>query len=108
MTDEEAKLILDGDGSSYKREGGYNAVISKRLLIGWSGHGHSAVDVGVWAYGPIADKVKGQIDNTQIAFAGAEVLGVDLQRRRLSCNPNMCIRNSKSTAKMKCSIRRRL
>ncbi|GIP14083.1 alkaline phosphatase [Paenibacillus macerans] len=80
LTDEEAKLILDGDGSSYKREGGYNAVISKRLLIGWSGHGHSAVDVGVWAYGPIADKVKGQIDNTQIAFAGAEVLGVDLQK----------------------------
>lgn len=80
LSDEEAQLILDGDGSSYKREGGYNAVISKRLLIGWSGHGHSAVDVGVWAYGPIADKVKGQIDNTQIALAGAEVLGVDLQK----------------------------
>ncbi|MGG6312811.1 alkaline phosphatase [Paenibacillus macerans] len=80
LTDEEAQQILDGDGSSYKREGGYNAVVSKRLLIGWSGHGHSAVDVGVWAYGPIADKVKGQIDNTEIAFAGAEVLGVDLQK----------------------------
>lgn len=80
LTDEEAQQILDGDGSSYKREGGYNAVVSKRLLIGWSGHGHSAVDVGVWAYGPIADKVKGQIDNTQIALAGAEVLGVDLQK----------------------------
>lgn len=78
LTDEEAQLILDGDGSSYKREGGYNAVISKRLLIGWSGHGHSAVDVGVWAYGPIAEKVTGQVDNTQIALAGAEVLGVDL------------------------------
>lgn len=80
LTDEEAQYILDGDGSSYKREGGYNAVISKRLLIGWSGHGHSAVDVGVWAYGPIADKVKGQVDNTQIAKAGAEVLGVDLKK----------------------------
>ncbi|MNW36336.1 Alkaline phosphatase 3 precursor [compost metagenome] len=80
LTDEEAQYILDGDGSSYKREGGYNVVISKRLLIGWSGHGHSAVDVGVWAYGPIAEKVKGQVDNTQIAFAGAEVLGVDLKK----------------------------
>ncbi len=80
LTDEEAQLIFEGDGSSYKREGGYNAVISKRLLIGWSGHGHSAVDVGVWAYGPIADKLKGQVDNTQIALAGAEVLGVDLAK----------------------------
>lgn len=80
LTDEEAQYILDGDGSSYKREGGYNAVISKRLLVGWSGHGHSAVDVGVWAYGPIAEKLKGQVDNTDIAVAGAEVIGVDLAK----------------------------
>lgn len=80
LSDEEAQQILDGDGSSYGREGGYNAVISKRLLIGWSGHGHSGVDVGVWAYGPIASEVKGQIDNTQIAFASAKVIGVDLKK----------------------------
>lgn len=81
LTDEEVTQIMNGDGSSYKREGAYNAVISKRLLVGWSGHGHSAVDVGVWAYGPIADKVKGQIDNTQIATAGAGILGLDLNKR---------------------------
>lgn len=79
LTDEEAAYILTGDGSSYGREGGYNAVISKRLLVGWSGHGHSAVDVGVWAYGPIAELVSGQIDNTRIATASAEVIGVDLK-----------------------------
>jgi alkaline phosphatase len=78
LSDEEAEQILAGDGSSYAQEGAYNAVISKRLLVGWSGHGHSAVDVGVWAYGPIADLVKGQIDNTRIATASAEVLGLDL------------------------------
>lgn len=81
LTDEEIAQILEGDGSSYKREGAYNAVISKRLLVGWSGHGHSAVDVGVWAYGPIADKVKGQVDNTEIAMAGAGILGLDLNKR---------------------------
>ncbi|GGG00955.1 alkaline phosphatase [Paenibacillus albidus] len=81
LTDEEIQQIMAGDGSSYKREGAYNAVISKRLLVGWSGHGHSAVDVGVWAYGPIADQIKGQIDNTQIAKAGAAILGVDLNKR---------------------------
>ncbi|MNI18966.1 Alkaline phosphatase 4 precursor [compost metagenome] len=78
LTDEEANYILKGDGSSYKQEGGYNAVVSKRLLIGWSGHGHSGVDVGVWAYGPIAPLVTGNIDNTDIAKSGAKVIGVDL------------------------------
>ncbi|MBC8080471.1 MAG: alkaline phosphatase [Gorillibacterium sp.] len=78
LTDEEVTYIMAGDGSSYGREGAYNAVVSKRLLIGWSGHGHSGVDVGVWAYGPIVELVKGQIDNTQIAKASAQVLGVDL------------------------------
>lgn len=80
LSDVEAGQILNGDGSSYNREGAYNAVVSKRLLVGWSGHGHSAVDVGVWAYGPIADKVKGQIDNTQIAKAAAALIGVDLDK----------------------------
>lgn len=78
LSDDEAKIILAGDGSSYGREGGYNQVVSKRLLIGWSGHGHSGTDVGVWAYGPIAKEVSGQIDNTEIALASASVIGVDL------------------------------
>ncbi|WP_127488548.1 alkaline phosphatase [Paenibacillus ehimensis] len=78
LSDEEARFILNGDGTDYEREGAYNAVISKRLLAGWSGHGHSGVDVGVWAYGPIADLVKGKIDNTDIAKAGAKTIGVDL------------------------------
>ncbi len=78
LSDEEAQLILDGDGTSYQREGGFNAVVSKRLLVGWAGHGHSAVDVGVWAYGPIASHVKGTIENTVIATAGAEIAGLDL------------------------------
>ncbi|MRN54390.1 alkaline phosphatase [Paenibacillus monticola] len=81
LTDEEVQQIMAGDGSSYKREGAYNAVISKRLLVGWSGHGHSAVDVGIWAYGPIADQVDGQVDNTQIAKASAAILGLDLNKR---------------------------
>ncbi|MNO52849.1 hypothetical protein D3C76_432770 [compost metagenome] len=81
LSDEEVQLIMAGDGSSYKREGAYNAVISKRLLVGWSGHGHSAVDVGIWAYGPIAEQVKGQVDNTQIAKASAATLGLDLNKR---------------------------
>ncbi|RNB83455.1 alkaline phosphatase [Brevibacillus fluminis] len=79
LTDEELAFILKGDGSSYKRAGAYNAVVSKRLAVGWTGHGHTAVDVGVWAYGPIASLVKGDVDNTDIAKNGAKVIGADLQ-----------------------------
>jgi alkaline phosphatase len=78
LSDEEIALILKGDGSSYGRGGGYNAVVSKRLAVGWTGHGHTGVDVGVWAYGPIASLVKGDIDNTDIAKSGAKVIGADL------------------------------
>lgn len=79
LSDEEAQTILTGDGSSYEREGGFNEVIAKRLLVGFSGHGHSAVDVGVWAYGPIAAQVRGQIDNTDIAKTAAKIQGLDLE-----------------------------
>lgn len=78
LSDKEADFILKGDGTDYQREGAYNAVISKRLLAGWSGHEHTAVDTGVWAYGPIAELVKGKIDNTDIAKAGAKTIGADL------------------------------
>ncbi|NEW05174.1 alkaline phosphatase [Paenibacillus sp. SYP-B3998] len=78
LTDDEIALILKGDGSSYGRGGGYNAVVSKRLAVGWTGHGHTGVDVGVWAYGPIANLVKGDVDNTDIAKSGAKVIGADL------------------------------
>ncbi len=79
LTDEEAAYIMAGDGTSYAQEGAYNAVMAKRFMVGFTGHGHSAVDVGVWAYGPIADLVKGQIDNTDIAKAIAKVANVDLE-----------------------------
>ncbi|WP_375295580.1 MULTISPECIES: alkaline phosphatase [Paenibacillus] len=79
LTDDEASYIMEGDGTSYAQEGAYNAVMAKRFMVGFTGHGHSAVDVGVWAYGPIADLVKGQIDNTDIAKAIAKVADVDLE-----------------------------
>lgn len=80
LTEEEAAYIMEGDGSSYKQEGAFNAVMAKRYMVGWSGHGHSAVDVGVWAYGPIASYVKGEIDNTDIATSSAKITGVDLAK----------------------------
>jgi alkaline phosphatase len=84
LTEEEVQLILDGkelDGSisSYGREGSFNAVIAKRALFGWTGHGHTGVDVGVYAYGPVAKHLVGFTDNTEFAKAGARTIGADLE-----------------------------
>lgn len=83
LTEEEVNLILDGkewDGrpSKYGREGSFNAVMSYRTLVGWTGHGHTGVDVGVYAYGPVTKYVTGFTDNTDFAKAGAKVIGADL------------------------------
>lgn len=83
LTNEEIDLIMsgnlaDGHPSSYEREGSFNAVISQRSLFGWTGHGHSGVDVGVYAYGPVVNLLQGFSDNTNIAKSGAQILGLDL------------------------------
>lgn len=93
LTEEEAQYILKGDGTSYKQEGAFNQVMAKRYLIGWSGHGHSAVDVGVWAYGPIVKHIQGQIDNTAIATSIAQVAGLDLEKQQKICKPSTSTRN---------------
>ncbi|WP_380026232.1 copper amine oxidase N-terminal domain-containing protein [Effusibacillus consociatus] len=77
-TEAELQQILQGDGSSYGREGGLNAVVAKHALVGWTGHGHSGVDVGIWGYGPAIDALRGVHDNTDLAKVAAETIGVDL------------------------------
>lgn len=42
-------------------------IISERALIGWTTTGHTAVDVPVYAYGPLSEQLVGTIDNTMIA-----------------------------------------
>ncbi|MDQ6421635.1 alkaline phosphatase [Paenibacillus sp. LHD-117] len=81
LTDAEVAQIKSGlnpDLPSQLRASGYNNVIARRLGVNWATPGHTAVDVGVWAYGPIASLVKGAIDNTDIAKSGAKVIGADL------------------------------
>jgi len=46
-------------------------------VIGWTSHGHTGEDVPVWAYGPCAPK--GGMDNTDLAKAAANALGLDLE-----------------------------
>jgi alkaline phosphatase len=43
-----------------------NSIINGRSNTGWTSGGHTAVDVNVYSYGKYADKLRGNIDNTDI------------------------------------------
>ncbi|KAH8549082.1 alkaline-phosphatase-like protein [Umbelopsis sp. PMI_123] len=54
-------------------------MVSVRALIGWTTHGHTAVDVNLYAYGPSSDKLRGTHENTDIGDFISEYLGLDLE-----------------------------
>lgn len=51
-------------------------VCKNHTVIGWTTHGHSGVDVPLWAYGP--KRPVGLYDNTELAEITAEALGFSL------------------------------
>ncbi|KAM4062283.1 alkaline phosphatase domain-containing protein [Hirsutella rhossiliensis] len=57
----------------------FAAIISLRAHIGWSTHGHSAVDVNVYASGgPEVDKIRGNVENTDVGQFLSDYLDVDV------------------------------
>lgn len=57
----------------------FAAIISLRAHIGWSSHGHSAVDVNVYASGgPEADRIRGNVENTDVGQFLSHYLDVDV------------------------------
>ncbi|PHH77025.1 hypothetical protein CDD80_997 [Ophiocordyceps camponoti-rufipedis] len=76
-TDAELSLLADEPDSSTAV---LAAMISLRAHVGWSTHGHSAVDVNVYASsGPDTDPVRGNIENTEVGRFLAGFLGVDVE-----------------------------
>ena len=55
-------------------------MVSNRARIGWSTHGHSAVDVNIYSSGGGgADKIRGNVENTQIGEFLREYVGVEVE-----------------------------
>lgn len=54
------------------------ALVSRRARVGWISHGHTGVDVGLYAYGPGSDRLRGTHPNTDVARVVAALLGLDL------------------------------
>ncbi|KAK4241864.1 repressible alkaline phosphatase [Achaetomium macrosporum] len=57
----------------------FSRMISVRAHIGWSTHGHSAVDVNIYSSGGAsAEKIRGNVENTDVGKFLSEYLNVDV------------------------------
>ena len=73
-TDEELDLLIDNPTFAVYY---FADMISRRAEIGWSTHGHSAVDVNVYGYGDV-DELQGNHENTEIGDFLRKYLDVDV------------------------------
>ncbi|ORZ00099.1 alkaline-phosphatase-like protein [Absidia repens] len=53
-------------------------MVSRRALIGWTTHGHTAVDVNLYAMGPTTEALRGSHENTDIGDFISAYLDLDL------------------------------
>ncbi|KAK0630575.1 alkaline-phosphatase-like protein [Bombardia bombarda] len=57
----------------------FSRMLSLRARVGWSTHGHSAVDVNVYSSGgPGTERIRGNVENTEIGKFLHEYLSVDV------------------------------
>ncbi|KAI9321349.1 alkaline-phosphatase-like protein [Dichotomocladium elegans] len=63
-------------------------MISIRAQLGWATHGHSGVDVNLYAYGPQSDLLRGSHENTDIGDFIAQMLDLNLDELTTVLNEN--------------------
>ncbi|KAH6849857.1 alkaline phosphatase-like protein [Chaetomium sp. MPI-CAGE-AT-0009] len=57
----------------------FSSMISTRARVGWSTHGHSAVDVNIYSSGgKDAESIRGNVENTDVGKFLSRYLGVDV------------------------------
>jgi alkaline phosphatase len=79
----------------------FSKMISQRARIGWSTHGHSAVDVNVYSSGgPGTEKIRGNVENTDIGKFLAEYLGVDVDEITKELEKKMPVKGVSSAEKI--------
>ncbi|KAG5917709.1 hypothetical protein E4U53_004171 [Claviceps sorghi] len=75
-TDQELTFLAEHPEASLTA---FAAMISLRAHVGWSTHGHTAVDVNVYSSGgPEAERIRGNVENTEIGQFLSRYLDVDV------------------------------
>ncbi|EPZ36061.1 Alkaline phosphatase-like, alpha/beta/alpha domain-containing protein [Rozella allomycis CSF55] len=89
-------------GNVYKIMAELSKIISTSAQIGWSTHGHSAVDVNLYATGYESHKLKGNIENTAIGNFIADLLNLDLQNITSILNKHDTVPSVKDVIQVRC------
>ncbi|KAI9475681.1 MAG: alkaline-phosphatase-like protein [Benjaminiella poitrasii] len=69
----------------------FGDMVSRRALIGWSTHGHTAVDVNLYAKGEGTEVLRGSHENIEIGDFIVDYLGLDLDDITQRLNKNRAI-----------------
>ena len=56
-----------------------NSIINQRARIGWTTHGHTGVDINLYAYGHKSEEFVGNFENTEISKKIAKILKLDVE-----------------------------
>jgi alkaline phosphatase len=78
LTAQEQAELRAAAGSRDRMIGTVGDLASRRSGVGWSTGWHTAVDVGLYAWGPGRERFIGLHENTDVARLIAELLGLDL------------------------------
>ncbi len=78
VEDDAVEKLMSADGS-FTLSRTVAAIVNRKALVGWTSHAHTAVDVGVYGYGPGAYQFIGNQDNTEIALTLSDLLDADLR-----------------------------
>ncbi len=78
VEDDAVEKLMSADGS-FALSRTVAAIVNRKALVGWTSHAHTAVDVGVYGYGPGAYQFIGNQDNTEIALTLSDLLDADLR-----------------------------
>lgn len=77
---EEEVQILEEAPTALAREFIINKIVNRRARIGWTTHGHSGVDINLYAGGVGSEIFCGNWDNVQICGKIEELIGLDVSK----------------------------
>ncbi|KAK7924031.1 alkaline phosphatase [Apiospora marii] len=80
-------------------------IISQRAEIGWSSHGHSAVDVNIYSSGGSGtDAIRGNVENTEVGDFLRDYIGVDVEAVTKELRKKYQRRSKKSALKLDATV----
>ncbi|GAA94740.1 uncharacterized protein L969DRAFT_94633 [Mixia osmundae IAM 14324] len=77
-TEAEMSTVLDEYSNVARMDNHLADMVSRRAQMGWATHGHSGMDVNLYAYGYQSTKLRGNIENTEIGKFIIDLMQIDV------------------------------